>query len=163
MKDQVTSIEQSRRLLELGVPAEKASMVRIFEDCDGDVLDWDYVVERDGKFFMSEFAMDSFAIDSDGPVEVYHQLYDANNGEYDHSYRSDHPAFTVADLLMMLPPKISWQDPSDGNFRMRRYRGEDGIEWVIDYDRFVFGRISIIDTLVETIECLVANGYKLEV
>ena len=27
MKDQVTSIEQSRRLLELGVPAEKASMV----------------------------------------------------------------------------------------------------------------------------------------
>lgn len=26
MKDQVTSIEQSRRLLELGVPAEKASM-----------------------------------------------------------------------------------------------------------------------------------------
>lgn len=27
MKDQVTSIEQSRRLLELGVPAEKASMI----------------------------------------------------------------------------------------------------------------------------------------
>ena len=27
MKDQVTSIEQSKRLLELGVPAEKASMV----------------------------------------------------------------------------------------------------------------------------------------
>ena len=27
MKDQVTSIEQSRRLLEMGVPAEKASMI----------------------------------------------------------------------------------------------------------------------------------------
>ena len=27
MKDQVTSIEQSKRLIELGVPAEKASMV----------------------------------------------------------------------------------------------------------------------------------------
>lgn len=34
MKDQVTSIEQSRRLLELGVPAEKASMVwEMDEDC----------------------------------------------------------------------------------------------------------------------------------
>lgn len=29
MKDQVTSIEQSRRLLDLGVPAEKASMVYV--------------------------------------------------------------------------------------------------------------------------------------
>lgn len=27
MKDQVTSIEQSKRLIELGVPADKASMV----------------------------------------------------------------------------------------------------------------------------------------
>ena len=27
MKEQVTSIEQSKRLIELGVPAEKASMV----------------------------------------------------------------------------------------------------------------------------------------
>lgn len=27
MKDQVTSIEQSKRLIDLGVPAEKASMV----------------------------------------------------------------------------------------------------------------------------------------
>lgn len=27
MKNQVTSIEQSKRLIELGVPAEKASMV----------------------------------------------------------------------------------------------------------------------------------------
>ena len=34
MKDQVTSIEQSKRLIELGVPAEKASMVwEMDEDC----------------------------------------------------------------------------------------------------------------------------------
>lgn len=34
MKDQVTSIEQSKRLIELGVPAEKASMVwEMAEDC----------------------------------------------------------------------------------------------------------------------------------
>lgn len=34
MKDQVTTIEQSRRLLELGVPTEKASMV--WTVCSGD-------------------------------------------------------------------------------------------------------------------------------
>lgn len=34
MKDQVTSIEQSKRLIELGVPAEKANMVwEMDEDC----------------------------------------------------------------------------------------------------------------------------------
>lgn len=34
MKDQVTSIEQSKRLIELGVPAERASMVwEMDEDC----------------------------------------------------------------------------------------------------------------------------------
>lgn len=34
MKDQVTSIEQSKRLIELGVPADKASMVwEMDEDC----------------------------------------------------------------------------------------------------------------------------------
>ena len=34
MKDQVTSIEQSKRLIELEVPAQKASMVwEIDEDC----------------------------------------------------------------------------------------------------------------------------------
>lgn len=34
MKDQVTSIEQSKRLIELGVPAEKASMLwEMDEDC----------------------------------------------------------------------------------------------------------------------------------
>lgn len=34
MKNQVTSIEQSKRLIELGVPAEKASMVwEMDEDC----------------------------------------------------------------------------------------------------------------------------------
>lgn len=35
MKDQVTSIEQSKRLIELGVPTEKASMV------------WEYWINQD--------------------------------------------------------------------------------------------------------------------
>ena len=66
MENQVTSIEQSQRLLELGVPAEKASLVWTTVD------DNETVVERD--LCLPE------------NIEGY--------------------AFTVADLLGMLPAEI---------------------------------------------------------
>lgn len=121
MKDQVTSIEQSKRLIELGVPADKASMVyrkRYIKN--------DYVLDMESR------EMKVIA-----------------------------PAFTVADLLGLLPPKISCQDPSDGNFRMRRYMGENGIEWVVDYDRFIANDVSIINVLVEAIILLVSTKHEL--
>lgn len=121
MKDQVTSIEQSKRLIELGVPAGKASMVyrkRYIKN--------DYVLDMESR-----------------EMEVIA------------------PAFTVADLLGLLPPKISCQDPSDGNFRMRRYMGENGIEWVVDYDRFIANDVSIINVLVEAIILLVSTKHEL--
>jgi hypothetical protein len=130
MKDQVTSVEQSKRLIELGVPAEKASMV--------------YVNNADIPSFKAELA--SSGIDLKELIDDGHEYY---------------PAFTVADLLGLLPPKISWQDPSDGNFRMRRYMGENGIEWVVDYDRFIANDVSIINALVETIILLVSTKHEL--
>lgn len=132
MKDQVTSIEQSKRLIELGVPAEKASMV--------------YVNNADIPSFKAELA--SSGIDLKELIDDGHEYY---------------PAFTVADLLGLLPPKISWQDPSDGNFRMRRYMGENGIEWVVDYDRFIANDVSIINALVETIILLVSTKHELNI
>ena len=123
MKDQVTSIEQSKRLIDLGVPAEKASMVyrkRYIKN--------DYVLDMESR-----------------EMEVIA------------------PAFTVADLLGLLPPKISCQDPSDGNFRMRRYMGENGIEWVVDYDRFIANDVSIISVLVEAIILLVSTKHELNI
>lgn len=130
MEDQVTSVEQSKRLIELGVPAEKASMV--------------YVNNADIPSFKAELA--SSGIDLKELIDDGHEYY---------------PAFTVADLLGLLPPKISWQDPSDGNFRMRRYMGENGIEWVVDYDRFIANDVSIINALVETIILLVSTKHEL--
>lgn len=130
MENQVTSIEQSKRLIELGVPAEKASMV--------------YVNNADIPSFKAELA--SSGIDLKELIDDGHEYY---------------PAFTVADLLGLLPPKISWQDPSDGNFRMRRYMGENGIEWVVDYDRFIANDVSIINALVETIILLVSTKHEL--
>ena len=131
MKDQVTSIEQSKRLIEMGVPAEKASMI-----------------------YQSHFTQ--------GVPKLYAQPYQRNGYPPKEKIREDvAPAFTVADLLGLLPPKISCQDPSDGNFRMRRYMGENGIEWVVDYDRFIANDVSIINALVETIILLVSTKHEL--
>ena len=129
MTDQVTSIEQSKRLIELGVPVEKASMV--WATCSG-------------KYHLS--------------VLPHYKA----TPEYIKSGESI-PAFTVADLLGLLPPKISCQGPSDGNFRMRRYMGENGIEWVVDYDRFIANDVSIINALVETIVLLVSTKHELNI
>lgn len=133
MTDQVTSIEQSKRLIELGVPAEKASMV------------WHTMPAVIGR---SKLRI----------AEEEHVGWMCRNfpGQYA-------PAFTVADLLGLLPPKISCQDPSDGNFRMRRYMGENGIEWVVDYDRFIANDVSIINALVETIVLLVSTKHELNI
>ena len=72
MKNQVTSIEQSKRLIEMGVPAEKASMV--WATCSG-------------KYHLS--------------VLPHYKA----TPEYIKSGESI-PAFTVADLLAVLPKKI---------------------------------------------------------
>ena len=131
MTDQVTSVEQSKRLIEMGVPAEKASMI-----------------------YQSHFTQ--------GVPKLYAQPYQRNGYPPKEKIREDVvPAFTVADLLGLLPPKISCQDPSDGNFRMRRYMGENGIEWVVDYDRFIANDVSIINALVETIILLVSTKHEL--
>lgn len=71
MKDQVTTIEQSKKLIELGVPAEKASLIyATITDVQGN--EYQTVMERD--LVLPE------------NIEGY--------------------AFTVADLLNLLPPEI---------------------------------------------------------
>ena len=133
MTDQVTSIEQSKRLIEMGVPADKASMV------------WHTMPAVIGR--------SKLQIAEEGHVGWMCRNFP---GQYA-------PAFTVADLLGLLPPKISCQDPSDGNFRMRRYMGENGIEWVVDYDRFIANDVSIINVLVEAIILLVSTKHELNI
>ena len=65
MKDQVTSIEQSKRLIELGVPADKASMVWL------------------------------------APIDL-NEYYLTTKMGYCCPDERDIPAFTVADLLILL-------------------------------------------------------------
>ena len=83
MKDQVTSIEQSKRLIELGVPADKASMV--WELAHGAAGEINYELK-----IWQECKLDKILAYQEFPESFI-------------------PAFTVADLLEVLPKAI-WDD-----------------------------------------------------
>ena len=133
MKNQVTSIEQSKLLLELGVPAEKASMV--------------YVDNADTPTFRMELVSAGISLE---------EMVDDG-----HEYT---PAFTVADLLGMMPGLI---DDCNALFIERRQVVCSGSEWCIGYkDRVTLWIDSKCTTLSDIcalgIEWLLSNGYKLE-
>lgn len=134
MKDQVTSFEQSKRLIELGVPAEKASMVwEMDEDC-ARLKIWN--TDKETR-------------------RVLHNKYP--------NYYV--PAFTVADLLGLLPSVIFIAIRFNPTLEKT---GEDGWD-------FEFGQISqdeeygfahnksLIELLVGRIEWIMSNGYKLNI
>lgn len=139
MKNQVTSIEQSRRLIGLGVPAEKASM-GWFEEMECNAAE-EWQVPTGKKWV----------------------------GERDNVSKPDNavaPAFTVADLLRMLPKKITTQR---GKVHMLHigpcsstspcwclYWGDEDVQ--IGWQE----RISFLHLLEDAIEWLLLNGYKLE-
>lgn len=140
MKNQVTSIEQSRWLIGLGVPAEKASMK------------WEYWINPD--------------FSKDPPEEGFYNLNTKESRKADPCDR-DVPAFTVADLLGMMPKKITTQR---GKVHMLHigpcsstspcwclYWGDEDVQ--VGWQE----RISFLHLLKDAIEWLVSNGYKLEV
>lgn len=136
MKNQVTSIGQSKRLIELGVPADRANMVwhRMF---------------RDKKTGYTEWALKI------GPIQKFPQL----------EVLQIIPAFTVADLLGLLPSVIFIASRFNPTLEKT---GEDGWD-------FEFGQISqdeeygfahnksLIELLVGRIEWIMSNGYKLNI
>ena len=79
MTDQVTSIEQSKRLIELGVPADKASMVWEWGWVCGTVDEENYELK-----IWQECKLDKILAYQEFPESFI-------------------PAFTVADLLAVLP------------------------------------------------------------
>ena len=132
MTNQVTSIEQSKRLLELGVPAEKASMA--WAQCSGE---WHLSV-------LPHYTASKEYIDSGISI----------------------PAFTVTDLLEMLPEGITY-----GRLYITRSSYSKGEDWRVFYKRVGVSKRSIISfgdhTLIvpacNMIEWVVSNGYKLNV
>lgn len=132
MKDQVTSIEQSKRLIELGVPAEKASMVW---EMDGDCARL--------KIWNTD-------------KETRRVLHN----KYPNYYV---PAFTVADLMGLLPSVIFIAIRFNPTLEKT---GEDGWDFefgqISEDEEYGFARNkSLIDLLVGRIEWVMSNGYKL--
>lgn len=84
-----TTIEQSRRLLELGIPASTADMCYIFTDMEGEQISgWEASdVEADGG-------------------EVTTTLKSKDDGSFDYSYVNDSPAWSLAALIRLLPVTI---------------------------------------------------------
>lgn len=131
MKDQVTSIEQSKRLIELGVPADRASMVwEMDEDC-ARLKIWN--TDKETR-------------------RVLHNKYP--------NYYV--PAFTVADLLAVLPKTI-WGDQKGWIHLIIRFPNEDHCKIVYDNSYNILWKCdgSLLSCIVETIGWVITNGYRL--
>lgn len=122
MENQVTSIEQSKRLIELGVPADRASMVYRKTNIVGIVR----LEVKKGK---------------DGVVA---------------------PAFTVADLLAVLPKTI-WGNQKGWIHLIIRFPNEDHCKIVYDNSYNILWKCdgSLLSCIVETIGWVITNGYRL--
>lgn len=139
MENQVTSIEQSQRLLELGVPTEKASMV------------WNICRAK-------------------WSLQEWHLEYTPVGGRCvgdETSITQTLPAFTVADLLGMLPFNIEFEG-------VELYVSfiYDGISksLCVCYESVEYGGTrpyvyyetnTMVSSIVHCIEWLSENGYKL--
>lgn len=131
MKNQVTNIEQSERLIELGVPAERASMVwEMDEDC-ARLKIWN--TDKETR-------------------RVLHNKYP--------NYYV--PAFTVADLLAVLP-KTLWGDQKGWIHLIIRFPNEDHCKIVYDNSYNILWKCdgSLLSCIVETIGWVITNGYRL--
>lgn len=132
MKEQVTSIEQSKRLIELGVPAEKASMV------------WDTITPASRPILRVAF---------DADVDTRRWKVDNINSI---------PAFTVADLIAILPTTC-------GGFQigLDRVRNDSTHIFYEDYADsshiIFFMENSLVESCVKAIEWVVSNNYKLNI
>lgn len=138
MKEQVTSIEQSKRLIELGVPAEKASMVwfpeyKIVDNAIRIVPNGNYKLIIKNPYILKDKVV---------------------------------PAFTVADLLNIIPEGITY-----GRLRITRSSYSRGKDWRVFYKRVgvskgaivSFGDSTLICPACDMIEWLLANNYKLNI
>lgn len=103
------SIEQMRELKELGVETKDASMVLMFFTDNGEELRWEQV-ENHGK---DKPLWEWYDEDSETWEPANPELFDAETGNYDHSYREGCGVFTLQDMLDELPKRFQFK--MDGN------------------------------------------------
>lgn len=140
MREQCLNIEQMQHLKKLGVDASKASMVLLYTDDEGEIIDWDEADEYPEKFT---------------------ELHDAETGNYDHSYRKDCAVFTLQDILDLLPATV------DDDYRL--YIDKGLVLYTIGYVDAVseeiyedFRERELIDAAYDMLCWVVENGYLKE-
>lgn len=88
-----TSIEQSQRLLAMGLKPETADMVIIYKDDCGNEVPWeDILIDQQGRDFC---LCDKIG----GVAYCTKEVYPSECGCYDHSYTSDCPSWSLSRLL----------------------------------------------------------------
>ena len=142
MKDQVTSIEQSKRLIELGVPADKASMV------------WWPVAEYTGKGFEMKLTGEYYLYSKDRVSPQYQNVI--------------FNAFTVADLLKKVLPNVIQDAHNTYELTLKAVVGGG---WRFCYTPVLTPLEAdnigdemgdnLIELLCNRIEWIVSNGYGL--
>ena len=143
MTDQVTSIEQSKRLIELGVPVEKASMV------------WDpnYRFDSATRQFIHTGVYD---------LCMKHKAYTIIKEELI-------PAFTIADLIAILPITcgdlhINIEEIKNSH-KFIYYEGRKYIQGGGDAElqTVLFVENSLVESCVKAIEWVISNNYKMNI
>jgi hypothetical protein len=143
MKEQVTSIEQSKLLIELSVPAEMASMVWFPEYKIGDNK---LPIYPTGNYEL---------------VMKYKSFGDMEDKVI--------PAFTIADLIDMLP--ITCGDLHiniEEITNIHKYIYYEGREYIhgkgyADLQTVLFVENSFVESCVKAIEWVISNNYKLNI
>lgn len=124
-------MKQMLHLRKSGVGTSDASVVLIFEDDEGNILDWGEV-----SYECSEFgeAFAPFYRNEDGKLmQAYDRIEDAENGNYDHSYRDTCGVYVLEDLLNKLPPIIYLNDNGREYLLSLTLQYDDNNDWICFY------------------------------
>lgn len=153
MKKICLSIDQMRQLKELGVETKDASIVLMFFTDEGEELSWDQVEDHGKEKPLWEWFNEETEIWEPTIVE----LFDAETGDYDHSYREECGVFTLQDMLDLMPNTID----EDSNLNI--YFHEDGVSIFYEnsYERQhpFFSNSNILDAAFDMLVWLAEHGY----
>lgn len=153
MKKICLSIDQMLQLKELGVETKDASMVLLFFTEDGEELSWDQVENHGKEKSLWEWFNEETEIWEPAMVE----LFDAETGDYDHSYREECGVFTLQDMLEMMPKEVNGYDLvlfADNHIQYEKWSGYGPAKILYQVD----GE-NLLETAFSMLVWLAKHGY----
>lgn len=87
------SIQQMQKLRLLGIDTTDAHWVKLYCDEDGYIISWEYLSKDE----------QSFKIYDEIEEIAYTLIVDAENGNYDHSYRNSNGVYDLQNIMQLMP------------------------------------------------------------